>query len=172
MNHEYAHYKNFPAKNWHWRNFKPIEMRSKSDNKLMIDPESMDMLQRLRTLIGKPMVITSAYRSPAHNAKVGGVKDSMHLKARAWDVQMEGHDPAYFEKVARQVGFTGFGFYEKSGFIHIDTGPPREWYGKGETGRWFEKPEYEPDTPAPANVDAPPEPSRLKTIMRRLAFGW
>lgn len=134
MNKEYKHYKNFPTNSWHWPDFKPYEMRSKSDNRLMIDPASMDKLQALRTLLGKPMFITSAYRSPAHNKKVGGAKASKHLLAKAFDVQMRNHDPAQFEAAARQVGFTGFGFYESSAFIHIDTDRPREW-----GSRWFVK---------------------------------
>lgn len=132
MNKEYANYKDYPLREWRWPNFKPVEFRSKSDNKLMIDPASMDKLQALRALIGVPMSITSAYRSPAHNRKVGGAKHSKHLEALAYDIPMRGHDPAQFEAAARQVGFTGFGFYKKSNFIHIDTATPREW-----GVRWF-----------------------------------
>lgn len=134
MNTEYAHFDDFPRNEWKWSDFTPREMRSKSDNKLMIDPDSMDKLQALRTMIKKPMRITSAYRSPAHNKKVGGAKSSMHLLAKAFDVQMQGHDPAQFEAAARLCGFTGFGFYEDSNFIHVDTGRPREW---GQ--RWFNR---------------------------------
>ena len=134
MNKEYAHFEDFPRSEWRWPDFTPRELRSKSDNKLMVDPHSMDCLQDLRTLIAKPMRLTSAYRSEAHNKKVGGAKHSKHLKAKAYDVPMVGHDPATFEAAARMCGFTGFGFYPKSKprFIHIDTGPAREW-GK----RWW-----------------------------------
>ena len=150
MNKEYAHYKNYPAAKWRWPDFRPIELRSKSDNKLMIDEDAMDKLQLLRNLIDKPMRITSAYRSPDHNKKVGGAKHSKHLLATAFDVQMEGHDPAQFEAAARECGFLGFGFYEKSGFMHIDTGPAREW-----NTRWFEPVMfYGGKVPIP-DVDAP-----------------
>lgn len=37
------------------------------------------------------------------------------------------HDPVVFELAAREVGFLGFGFYPRSGFMHIDLGPAREW---------------------------------------------
>ena len=123
---EYAHYDDYPLGQWRWYSFRPYELRSKSDNKLMVHEPSMDKLQALRNLLGIPIKLTSAYRSPAHNKKVGGAKHSKHLKAKAYDVPMDGHDPAQFEAAAREVGFTGFGFYEKSNFIHIDTGPPRE----------------------------------------------
>ena len=135
----YNHYNDFPMDEWRWPSFTPREMRSKGDNMLGIDGDAMHKLQALRDLIGKPIKITSAYRSPSHNNSVGGAKASKHLKAIAFDCQMAGHDPAQFEAAAREVGFTGFGFYRKSGFIHIDTGPEREWYGKNEKGRWFVK---------------------------------
>ena len=131
---EYNHFDDFPRDEWHWPDFTPRELRSKSDNKLMVDPHSMNCLQDLRTLINKRMVLTSAYRSEAHNEKVGGAKRSQHRLAKAFDVQMPNHNPAELEAAARAVGFTGFGFYPDSTpqFIHIDTGPPREW-GK----RWW-----------------------------------
>ncbi len=40
---------------------------------------------------------------------------------------MANHDPAAFEAAARAVGFLGFGFYPRSGFISVDFGPAREW---------------------------------------------
>ena len=144
MNKEYSHFKHYPKDKWRWPHFKPIELRSKSDNKLMVDPASMDKLEALRVKLDEPILLTSAYRSPAHNEKVGGAKNSMHLKAKAFDCQMKNHNPADFVKAAMEVGFTGFGFYEKSGFIHIDTGPARTW-----GNRWFRL--IEPDMAKPAS---------------------
>lgn len=40
---------------------------------------------------------------------------------------MANHDPVAFEAAARYVGFLGFGFYPRSGFIHVDLGPARQW---------------------------------------------
>jgi hypothetical protein len=33
----------------------------------------------------------------------------------------------YFQQDARAVDFLGFGFYPRSGFMHIDLGPARQW---------------------------------------------
>ncbi len=40
---------------------------------------------------------------------------------------MANHDPVAFEAAAREVGFPGFGFYPRSGFMHVDLGPARQW---------------------------------------------
>jgi zinc D-Ala-D-Ala carboxypeptidase len=40
---------------------------------------------------------------------------------------MANHDPVAFEAAAREVGFLGFGFYPRSGFMHVDLGPARQW---------------------------------------------
>lgn len=139
---------------WRWPNFKPQELASKSDGELAVNEDAMDKLQALRTKLGKPMVLNSAYRSAKHNKKVGGAKNSMHLQGRAFDVSMANHDPAKFETAARAVGFTGFGYYPSQRFMHIDTGPKRVW------GTPF-KPRVET---ARATPDFGPEPKVTTTI--------
>ena len=126
----YHHHRLVPADEWLWPDFSPAEMACKGTGRIMVDIDAMTRLQRLRTRLGKPMLITSAYRSPEHNAKVGGAKGSYHLKGVAFDVQIANHDPVEFEKAARAEGFKGFGYYPKSGFMHIDTGPARTWGDK------------------------------------------
>ena len=87
----------------------------------------MDKLQALRDRLDKPLIVRSAYRSPEHNRAVGGAKRSKHLIGAAFDIAMENHDPVVFETAAREVGFLGFGFYPRSGFMHVDLGPERQW---------------------------------------------
>jgi zinc D-Ala-D-Ala carboxypeptidase len=127
MSKVYATWQHFPMSEWRWPNFSPQEMASKREGELMIDEAAMDKLQKLRNILGKPLLITSAYRSEAHNRAVGGAARSQHRLAKAFDVRMDNQDPWHFEEVARSVGFTGFGHYPKSGFMHIDTGPARRW---------------------------------------------
>jgi uncharacterized protein YcbK (DUF882 family) len=50
-------------------------------------------LEVLRTAINKPITITSGYRSPKYNAKIGGVKDSQHLRGTAADIKVVGMTP-------------------------------------------------------------------------------
>ena len=84
-------------------------------------------MQALRDRLGKPLIVRSAYRSPEHNRAVGGATRSKHMDGAAFDIAMSNHDPVAFEAAARAVGFDGFGFYPRSGFIHVDLGPARQW---------------------------------------------
>jgi hypothetical protein len=63
--------------------------------------------------------VRSAYRSPEHNRGVGGAVASGHLDGAAFDIAMANHDPEAFETAARAAGFRSFGFYPRSGFMHM-----------------------------------------------------
>jgi len=125
--HIFDNFDDFPADLWKWQNFTPAEMACRGDGVLRIDVESMDKLQALRDMLDKPLYINSAYRSPSYNKRIGGAARSQHMYAKAFDVSMANHDPILFEAAARRCGFTGFGYYPESGFMHIDTGPARSW---------------------------------------------
>ena len=123
----YAHWRDVPERDWRWPNFSPAEIACRGTGQLKLHPAALDKLQALRDRLGKPLIIRSAYRSPEHNRAVGGAKASKHMDGTAFDIAMRNHDPAAFEAAAREVGFLGFGFYPRSGFMHIDLGPARTW---------------------------------------------
>ena len=123
----YAHFRDVPESTWRWPSFSPAEIASRSDGEIKINTQAMDKLQTLRDRIGKPMIVNSGYRSPAHNKAVGGAPASKHMLGTAFDIAMSNHDPAAFMAAARAVGFLGFGTYPRSGFMHIDLGPARRW---------------------------------------------
>ena len=123
----YANWRDVPADAWRWKNFQPRELACRGTGRLMVDEGALDKLQALRDRLGVPLIVRSAYRSPEHNAAVGGARRSLHMDGIAFDIAMSNHNPSAFEAAARGVGFTGFGFYPRSGFMHIDTGPARSW---------------------------------------------
>jgi zinc D-Ala-D-Ala carboxypeptidase len=123
----YRHWRDVPERAWRWPNFSPAEIACRGTGQLKLHPEAMDKLQALRDRLGKPLILRSAYRSPEHNRAVGGATRSKHMDGTAFDIAMANHDPVAFEAVAREVGFQGFGYYPRSGFIHIDPGPARTW---------------------------------------------
>ena len=123
----YAHFSDVPESAWRWPSFSPAEIACRGTGAIKINTEALDKLQTLRNRLGKPLIVRSAYRSPRHNRAVGGAKASKHMDGTAFDIAMSNHDPAAFEATARAVGFLGFGFYPRSGFIHVDLGPARQW---------------------------------------------
>ena len=50
-------------------------------------------LEVLRAHFNAPVTVNSAYRSPEHNAAVGGAKNSQHLLGKAADVVIQGVSP-------------------------------------------------------------------------------
>jgi hypothetical protein len=123
----YQNWKDVKPEEWRWKNFTPREIACKGTGQLMVDETALDKLQELRDALGVPLIIVSAYRSPEHNKAVGGAQNSYHMKGCAFDVSMANQDPDVFEIAAREVGFRGFGYYAKQGFLHIDLGPARTW---------------------------------------------
>ena len=72
-----------------------------------MDSVFMGRLQRIRDTYGKPMVINSAYRCPAHNKKIGGHHSSQHMMGRACDISVGNEkDKNLIIRLARQENMT------------------------------------------------------------------
>lgn len=84
----------------------------------------LDNLQVLRDFLGEPVRINSGYRSPLYNKKIGGVKNSQHLLAKAADITVKSKTPkqlaAIIEKLIAKglMKQGGLGIYP--GFVHYD----------------------------------------------------
>ena len=48
------------------------------------------VLDPLRSALGRPVRVTSGYRSPAVNAAIGGSRTSQHMTGEAADIKVEG----------------------------------------------------------------------------------
>lgn len=85
-----------------------------------MDPEFLRMLNKARSIAGKPWKVNSAYRCPEHNQKVGGKKNSAHVLGCAADISAP-TSAKKFEIVnaAIQAGFTRIGI--GSNFVHLDS---------------------------------------------------
>lgn len=107
-----------------------------------VDKKLVEILQNIRDHFGKPVYISSAYRCPAWNKKVGGVSGSYHLYGQAADIKVRDIAPAEVAKYAESIGVLGIGLYETDAdghFVHVDTRTSKSyWYGqKGERRTTF-----------------------------------
>ena len=91
----------------------------------------------IREHFGKPLTITSGYRTPGHNKACGGAAYSQHLYGRAADFKIAGIAPDVVAAYAEQLlpGRGGIGVYppkagRATGWVHVDTRPEKSrWRG-------------------------------------------
>lgn len=96
-----------------------------------VDIETLAVLEAVRRHFDAPVTITSGCRCPDHNRKVGGARNSQHVRGRAADIQVHGIDPGdVHDWIEAEFGeVVSLGRYAT--FTHVDTrsdGPAR-WNG-------------------------------------------
>ncbi|MCP5197597.1 MAG: DUF882 domain-containing protein [Gammaproteobacteria bacterium] len=98
------------------------------------DYNVLDQLYALQLQLSarSPLHVISAYRSPITNHRLceGSrrvARNSYHIQAMALDVRMPGGRASDLCRAARSLGAGGVGYYPRSNFVHIDSGPVRYW---------------------------------------------
>ncbi len=83
----------------------------------------LNILDPLRARVGRPIIITSGYRSQRVNELVGGSKTSQHLLGKAADIHVQGYTPQQMDMVYRTIqmyyDFDQLIFYPSKNIIHI-----------------------------------------------------
>lgn len=102
----------------------------------IIDPHLFDQLYRLQVMLDtrKPVQLISGYRTLATNNQLRGkrrnsgvAKHSYHTLGQAMDFHIEGIPLNTIRTAALKMKSGGVGYYPRSNFVHIDTGPVRHW---------------------------------------------
>ena len=91
----------------------------------MMDKRLLNKLDKVREIVGEPIIITSGFRTPAHNESVNGVESSSHLKGLAVDIAIR-HSRMRFKLISAlfEVGINRIGIADN--FIHIDIDPDKD----------------------------------------------
>jgi uncharacterized protein YcbK (DUF882 family) len=99
-----------------------------------IDPKLMDILWEIQRVTGNndTFEVISAYRSKETNSYLrsrsrGVAQNSQHLLGKAIDVRLRGLDTRKLRDTALELKLGGVGYYEKTDFVHVDTGRVRRW---------------------------------------------
>jgi uncharacterized protein YcbK (DUF882 family) len=87
--------------------------------KVHVDQFLLHLLEKARKLLNRPVIITSGYRCPEHNAAVGGKPNSAHLTGKAADIRCVFSGERYdLIRTFVGIGVTRLGIGKD--FIHID----------------------------------------------------
>jgi uncharacterized protein YcbK (DUF882 family) len=99
-----------------------------------IDTDLLDLLFSIKCRIRPrtPFSVISGYRTPATNAMLrrcttGVAKASFHIKGKAIDIRLPGHNTAALRNLCVRLRAGGVGYYAQSDFVHVDVGPVRTW---------------------------------------------
>ena len=84
-----------------------------------MDPEFIRRVDELRSAVGRPLYITSGYRSPRHSLEAKKSKPGTHAQGIACDIAVaNGVERRQLVKQAFYLGFTGIGIHKT--FVHVD----------------------------------------------------
>ena len=107
---------------------------SQTGEQTEMDPLLFDVLWHTEEITGfhGTVDVLSGYRSPEHNAWLASVsrgvaQDSQHMNGNAMDIRFPGVPVFKIRQAARSLQMGGVGFYPRSDFVHLDTGPIRYW---------------------------------------------
>lgn len=113
-------------------------MRDRHTNRVKaIDPNLFLKLTRIQAKLGlrnSEILVLSGYRTAQTNAKMrrrsrGVASNSYHILGKAVDFHIQGVPLARIRAAAESLQSGGVGYYPRSNFVHVDTGPVRTWRG-------------------------------------------
>lgn len=114
-----------------------LRCRGDRNASTMMDYRLIEHLNYVSHWFGKRNInIHSGYRTPAYNRKLKErnhkvAPNSFHMAGRAIDFSVDGISTRDVCSVAllyrNMQGFGGVGYYPGDRFVHIDTGPTRQW---------------------------------------------
>lgn len=113
------------------RHFKVKEFACKDNSQVIfIDEYLCTILDILRHKIGKPVIITSGYRTPEWNKKCGGTKYSYHMRGMAADIRVDGMSAKELANELNKIVPDECGIIVYKSWVHFDVRTGKK-YRKG-----------------------------------------
>lgn len=113
------------------RYFKVREFACKDGSPVVfIDDYLCTILDILRQKLGKPVIITSGYRTPAWNEKCGGAKHSYHMRGMAADIRVNGMSAKQLANELNAIVPDECGIIVYKSWVHFDVRTGKK-YRKG-----------------------------------------
>lgn len=104
--------------------FSRKELQCKYSGECQFNPEFLARIEELRIAYGKPLKVSSGFRSADHPVERVKKSTGYHAKGEALDFLVYGEDAQTLIKLALDLGFKGIGVSQKGDFnrrfIHID----------------------------------------------------
>jgi uncharacterized protein YcbK (DUF882 family) len=109
---------------------------SHNDEVKSYDPRTFDLLHTMLARLDRSssvIEILCGYRTQETNdalrasGTTNAAEHSQHIEAKAIDIRVPGVPAVQLRDAALQLGAGGVGYYPASQFVHVDTGPVREW---------------------------------------------
>ena len=89
-------------------------------DRVIVESELINVLEEIRAHFNKPVIITSGYRTPEYNKKIGGAKNSQHTKGKAADIKVSGIPAKEVQKYLKNKYPNKYGIGSYLNFTHID----------------------------------------------------
>lgn len=108
----------------------PLALQRQTDrvDVACLKPELVRLLKKVEDYYKRPVIVTSGYRSPKSNKRIGGASGSKHTTCEAADVQVKGVSKWDIAKYVRSLPERGgVGTYCHTQSVHIDVGSARDW---------------------------------------------
>ena len=100
--------------------FRQSEFKCSCCGETKYNPHLVAILELVRIHFNKPTFITSSYRCPAHNKKVGGATKSQHVEGTAADIQVDDVAPDLVYEFLNNTFPNSYGLGKYSSFTHFD----------------------------------------------------
>lgn len=95
-----------------------------------VDTQLITVLERIRTELNEPVIITSGNRCPTHNTVIGGSVNSQHMSGKAADIVVKNVTPSQVYSMLDTWYPRSLGVGVYNSWVHVDVRDERARWDK------------------------------------------